>query len=166
MCTESFEKFAGLWCDTQLSKYIQNVPRRILCCHPTDTGARRTQTFFHLFFSKKPSRIPLQLLPEHKFSFSHRVSSAGQDNSRKETLFLTCSWRLWASACWSSCSSLSLSISYCCSQSTSPWEPSGVLFSLFSSKSLVISVKLAGPEEAESTVTPSWVFCLLPAKSS
>lgn len=122
--------------------------------------------FFICFSQKNPNRIPLQSLPEHKFSFSHRVSSVGQDNSRKETSFLTCSWRLWASACWSSCSSLSLSISYCCSQSTSPWEPSGVLFSLFSSKSLVISVKLAGPEEAESTVTLSWVFCLLPAKSS
>lgn len=129
---------------------------------------KKNPTFFCCFFfpPQKSSRIPSQLLPEHNPFFSHQVSSGGEGNSRKQTLFLTCSWRLWASACWSSCSSLSLSISYCCSQSTSPWEPSGVLFSLFSSKSLVISVKLVGPEESESTVMLSWVFCLLPANPS
>lgn len=114
-----------------------------------------TQTFFHLVISKNPEESLCSYCLNASFSFSFQVSNVGEDNLRKQTIFLTCSWRLWASACWSSCSSLSLSISYCCSQSTSPWEPSGVLFSLFSSKSLVISVKLAGPEESQSTVYTS-----------
>lgn len=114
-----------------------------------------TQTFFHLVISKNPEESLFSYCLNASFSFSFQVSNVGEDNLRKQTIFLTCSWRLWASACWSSCSSLSLSISYCCSQSTSPWEPSGVLFSLFSSKSLVISVKLAGPEESQSTVYTS-----------
>lgn len=159
MCRESFEKSAGLWCDIWFPKHLQNMPRCIQSCHSTDTGARRNPNLSSSDSLKKAAESLCNYYLNTSFSFSHQVSSAGEDNPRKQTLFLTCSWRLWASACWSSCSSLSLSISYCCSQSTSPWEPSGVLFSLFSSKSLVISVKLAGPEESESTVMLSWVFC-------
>lgn len=166
MCMESFEKSSGLWLHIRFPKHIQNVPRCIQCHHSTDRGPRRNVNLFSSCSHKKAAESPCSYCLNTSFSFSHQVSSVGEDNSRKQTLFLTCSWRLWASACWSSCSSLSLSISYCCSQSTSPWEPSGVLFSLFSSKSLVISVKLAGPEESESTVMISQVLRLLPAKPS